>query len=59
MAGLREAYPKISQEKMTTDYENLWATFFAYGKDYIGWAMALVFVLVLAIMVYEWFRFKP
>jgi hypothetical protein len=44
---------------VTTDYENLWATFFAYGKDYIGWAMALVFVLVLAIMVYEWFRFKP
>ena len=44
---------------VTTDYENLWATLWTYGHDFIGWIMALAFVLVLAIMVYEWFRFRP
>ena len=24
---------------MTTDYENLWATLWSYGHDYIGWIM--------------------
>ena len=44
---------------VTTDYENLWTTLWFYAHDYIGWCMALVFVLVLAIMIYEWLRFKP
>ena len=57
--SIKEIVCQAMPDIVTTDYENLWATFFAYGKDYIGWAMALVFVLVLAIMIYEWFRFKP
>ena len=44
---------------ITTDYENLFSVVWLYGKDWIGWTMALVFVLVIATMVYEWFRFKP
>ena len=42
-----------------TNYENLFTVVWLYGADYIGWLMALVFVLVIAIMIYEWFRFKP
>jgi len=44
---------------VTTDYENLFATVWKFGHDWIAWTISLVFVLVLGIMFYEWFRFRP
>lgn len=41
---------------ITTPYENLFSTIWYYTHGYIILIMTLVLVMVIAIMMYEWFR---
>ena len=42
-----------------TDFSNIFTTIWIFGGDYIFWIMSLVMFLTFAIIVYEWFKFKP